>query len=168
MNNEIKSKENMEIKSPELNNYKNIKSETGITYAESTQFWDSVFNDIEKEPSVENEKFGGSYREVKANSDGSVSEVHHMPSDTSSPLDFLDGPTIKMDIEDHRQTASWGSSNDAKEYRAEQKEKIQNGDFRGAIQMDIDDIKEKFGDKYDKAIEQMLSYVDKLETEGKI
>jgi hypothetical protein len=34
--------------------------------------------------------------------------------------------------------------------------------------MDIDDIREKFGDKYDKAIGQMLEYVDKLEAEGKI
>lgn len=34
--------------------------------------------------------------------------------------------------------------------------------------MDIDDIKSKFGDKYDKQISQMLNYVDKLETGGKI
>ncbi|MDE7202862.1 MAG: hypothetical protein K2O91_13385 [Lachnospiraceae bacterium] len=34
--------------------------------------------------------------------------------------------------------------------------------------MDIDDIHEKFGDKYDDAISEMLEYVDKLEAEGKI
>ena len=34
--------------------------------------------------------------------------------------------------------------------------------------MDIDDIREKFGDKYDEAIDQMLDYVDQLEKEGKV
>lgn len=34
--------------------------------------------------------------------------------------------------------------------------------------MDIDDIREKFGDKYDDAINEMLDYVDKLEMTGKI
>jgi len=34
--------------------------------------------------------------------------------------------------------------------------------------MDIDDITEKFPGKYDKAISEMLKYVDKLEMEGKI
>ena len=34
--------------------------------------------------------------------------------------------------------------------------------------MDIDDIHEKFGHKYDDAISEMLEYVDKLEAEGKI
>lgn len=34
--------------------------------------------------------------------------------------------------------------------------------------MDIDDIHEKFDDKYDDAINEMLEYVDKLEAEGKI
>lgn len=34
--------------------------------------------------------------------------------------------------------------------------------------MDIDNIHEKFGNKYDDAISEMLEYVDKLEAEGKI
>ena len=34
--------------------------------------------------------------------------------------------------------------------------------------MDIDDLHEKFGDKYDDAIAEMLEYVDQLEKEGKI
>lgn len=75
---------------------------------------------------------------------------------------------IKMEKEDHRQTASCGSSLEAREYQANQKELIGNGNFREALQMDIDDIHEKFGSKYDEAISQMLTYVDKLETEDKI
>lgn len=127
-------------------------------------------NDDEKKTAEVDEeiKEGGSYKEVKANSDGTKEEVHHMPADSASNLERNDGPAIKMEKEDHRQTASCGSSIEAREYQAIQKEKIQNGDFRGAIQMDIDDIRSKFGNKYDKAIEQMLKYVDKLEEAGKI
>ncbi|MCM1059864.1 MAG: hypothetical protein NC452_06185 [Eubacterium sp.] len=116
----------------------------------------------------ENEVMGGSYSDVKKTSDGETHEVHHMPADTASHLDRLDGPTIKMEKEDHRQTASCGSSLEAREYQAKQKELIDSGNFREALQMDIDDIHEKFGSKYDEAISQMLTYVDKLEAEGKI
>lgn len=114
------------------------------------------------------EKKGGSYREVKENSDGDTHEVHHMPADSASTLERNDGPAIKMEKEDHRQTASCGSSREAREYRAQQQELIEQGKFREALQMDIDDIHEKFGDKYDDAISEMLEYVDKLEQEGKI
>jgi len=58
-----------------------------------------------------------------------------------------------MDIPDHRQTASWGSSKDAKVYRAEQKKLIDDGKFDEAQQMDVNDVKSKFGKKYDSAIE---------------
>lgn len=134
------------------------------TLSDAHQHWDKVFEQDHDEIGKE----GGSYSEVKKNSDGQTHEVHHMPADSASHLDRMDGPAIKMEKEDHRKTASCGSSLEAREYQAEQREKIQNGDFRGALQMDIDDIKEKFGDKYDKAIGQMLEYVDKLEAEGKI
>jgi len=49
-----------------------------------------------------------------------------------------------------------------------QKELIDQGKFKEAVQMDINDIHSKFGDKYDKAIGEMLTYLDKLEEEGKI
>lgn len=91
-----------------------------------------------------------------------------MPADSASHLEREDGPAIAIDYTDHQQTASCGSSRDAKEYRAVQKELIDNGDFRGALQMDIDDLRDKFGDKYDNAISQMLNYVEKLEQAGKI
>mgnify|MGYP000392317116 FL=1 len=91
-----------------------------------------------------------------------------MPADASSTLDRTEGPCIEMKKEDHRKTASCGNSIEAREYRAKQKELIDKGDFRGAIQMDIDDIRGKFGDKYDAQIKEMLEYVDKLEQGGKI
>ena len=70
--------------------------------------------------------------------------------------------------EDHRQTASCGSSREAREYREEQKELIEQGKFRDALQMDIDDIHDRFGDKYDGAIAEMDEYVGRLEKEGRI
>lgn len=114
------------------------------------------------------EKKGGSYDDVKRTSDGETYEVHHMPADSASNLERDDGPAIKMEKEDHRQTASCGSSREAKEYRERQKELIDKGKFREALQMDINDIREKFGDKYDDAIAEMLAYVDELEEKGKI
>ena len=113
-------------------------------------------------------KQGGSYGEVFEEGEGDKYEVHHMPADSISGLERNDGPAIKMEKSDHRQTASWGSSKDAQEYRSAQKELIEQGKFKEALQMDIDDIREKFGDKYDDAILEMLDYVEKLETEGKI
>lgn len=49
MMNEIKPKENSEIKSPESNKYREIKPEKGTTYSESKQFWKNEFTkaDIE-------------------------------------------------------------------------------------------------------------------------
>ena len=118
------------------------------------------------------EKKGGSYKEMKDAGYGDYSEppqeVHHMPADSASELPRDDGPAITMDKEDHRETASCGNSKEAQEYRAKQKELIEQGKFREALQMDIDDIHEKFGDKYDDAIKDMLEYVDKLEEEGRV
>lgn len=115
---------------------------------------------------------GGSYKDLKNEgwgwNDNPPHEIHHMPADSASHLEREDGPAIAIDYTDHQQTASCGSSREAKEYRAMQKELIDNGDFRGALQMDIDDLHDKFGDKYDEAISQMLDYVDKLEQAGKI
>ena len=46
MMNEVKSKENNEIKNPEADNYKEIKPESGTTYQESKDFWkNEVFVD---------------------------------------------------------------------------------------------------------------------------
>lgn len=180
----------------EVTDYKSIKPEGDMTPKESQSFWDKLFSteilkksdlkenkkDLPEEGNDANvddakseinqsdilEKKGGSYGEVFKEGEGEKYEVHHMPADSVSYLERNDGPAIKMEKVDHRQTASCGSSREAKEYRAAQKELINQGNFREALQMDIDDIHEKFGDKYDDAISEMLDYVDKLESEGKI
>ncbi len=129
---------------------------------------DEIGLDGTREGDEPEEKTGGSYRDVKKTSDGEVYEVHHMPADSASPLERDDGPAIRMEKEDHRQTASCGSSREAREYREEQKELIEQGKFRDALQMDIDDIHDRFGDKYDGAIAEMDEYVGRLEKEGRI
>ena len=114
---------------------------------------------------------GGSYRDVRRyveENEHEDKEVHHMPSDWASFLERNDGPCIEMERSDHRQTDSCGRSMEAQEYREMQRELINRGDFRGALQMDIDDIHEKFGNKYDVQIKEMLQYVDQLEQEGRV
>ena len=125
--------------------------------------------DVDKRVDVSEKTInGGSYADVKKYSNGETHEVHHMPADSASNIDRAHGPAIKMEKDDHRQTASCGNSKEAREYQAAQKELIDNGKFHEALQMDIDDVCEKFGSKYDEAISEMLKYVNKLEMEGKI
>lgn len=143
-------------------------SEAGEVKDESGEKQTELTDEENAETDELAEKKGGSYGDVKKTSDGETQEVHHMPADSVSDLERDDGPAIKMEKEDHRQTASWGRSREAQEYRERQKALIEQGKFREALQMDIDDIHEKFGDKYDDAIDEMLEYVDKLEEEGKI
>ena len=103
-------------------------------------------------------KVGGAYKDIKANG----GQVHHAPADSVSPYSRNKGPAIRMDTQDHIDTASWGSSNLAKQYREKQQFLIESGMFKEAQQMDIDDLHMKFGDKYDKGIEEMVQYTEQL------
>ena len=159
--------------------------------SKANSFWESLENtdtqDVEKDISAQgelpetnessrdeilmSEGMGGSYAEVKGRvQDSGLDdvEVHHMPADSVTELERTDGPAIAMDKEDHRLTASCGNSRDAQDYRAAQRAKIESGDFKGAMQMDIDDIRDKFGDKYDKQIASAEAYMDDLEKAGRI
>lgn len=109
---------------------------------------------------------GGSYQDCKKFSDGKTQDVHHVPAKDVSPLTENVGPCIVMEREDHKQTASYGVSREAREYRAEQKKLIDSGNFRGAFEMDKQDIQSKFGNKYDKALTQAEAYINKLEQGG--
>lgn len=146
---------------------KNIKPETSITIQECRDFLKEKFQKevIEKDYP---EKSGGSYGELHKPGEGDKFEIHHMPADSASHLERNDGPAIRMEKADHRETASCGNSREAREYRSMQKDLIEQGKFKEAMKMDIDDIQEKFGNKYDVGINQMLEYVDKLELEGRL
>jgi filamentous hemagglutinin len=64
-----------------------------------------------------------------------------------------------METADHRAMTSTGSSAEAKAFRAEQAELIKEGKIMEAVQMDIDEIHEKYGSKYDEGIAEMLAYL---------
>src|SRR5438309_356514 len=88
-------------------------------------------------------------------------ESHHMPAKSVNGLHPDKGPAIQMDPEDHEDTASHGSKGDeARRYRERQRALIEQGRFGEAIQMDIDDIRKKFGTKYDKAIQEMIDNLE--------
>ncbi len=63
---------------------------------------------------------GGKYGTMKAY-DG---QRHHMPSKNVSPLSAYNGPAVRMIASEHRKTASYGSSNAAKEFRNKEKKRF--------------------------------------------
>ncbi|WP_095092859.1 hemagglutinin repeat-containing protein [Pseudomonas sp. Irchel 3A5] len=114
-----------------------------------------------------NEVLGGAHRDTSKPVNDNF-DSHHCPARscyTAAPISDVDGPAIKMDPNDHKLTASNGNSDAAKAYRAQQKELLEQGKLDEAIKMDIDDIRSKFGDKYDAAIEQMVKYSKSLNPE---
>jgi len=114
--------------------------------------------------------FGGSYRDCKRFSAGvgNSEEVHHIPAASISSLNYCDGPAVTMNRSDHQQTASYDSKRGSREFRERQHNLINQGRFAEAIQMDIDDMHDKFGNKYDNGINSALEYVRKLISEGRV
>jgi hypothetical protein len=104
---------------------------------------------------------GGAYGNLKGQPGF---EAHHMPAASINSLPTKIGPAIQMTPSDHSQTASWGASAQARAFREKQLTLIKQGRFKAAQQMDIDDIRNKFGDKYDAQIIQMQRYTETLGT----
>ena len=79
-----------------------------------------------------------------------------MPCDTASPLPRGDGPAIQMERLDHRNTLSYGGNTSSKNgrFRDPQKKLIKEGKFAEAFQLEVEDVRRKFGDRYDEAIEE--------------
>lgn len=145
------------------------EGDIAVSKLEGDQMSDGTQSEAEQDGDILQElpeKKGGSYKDVFTPGEGETREVHHMPANDVNGLSLNDGPAIKMEKADHRETASCGNSREAREYRAKQQELIDQGKFREALQMDIDDIQEKFGDKYDDAIAEMIEYVDQIEKAG--
>jgi len=159
-----------ELKKPEIENFKSIKPESEISVMDARSFVDGLFEEkfdkkSEALDAVEGNAKGGRYDDLINQNNN---ERHHMPADSINGLERSDGPAIIMDKADHRLTASCGMSKEAQEYRREQAKLVEKGEFRDAFKMDVDDIRSKFGDKYDDAIAQAEKYMDKIELEGKI
>lgn len=115
--------------------------------------------DVNDKITSEEEYRGGSYDDVKGKKGR---HAHHMPANSISPFSKGKGPCISMDADDHIFTASWGPYTEASDYREQQRELIDNGDFLGAQEMDINDLRTQFGDKYNKAIAEMQDYTKNL------
>jgi hypothetical protein len=128
--------------------------------------------------------YGGLKGQVKSTriQDGSI-EIHHMPANKSYPTEIEkigkpelgdygrefnpnSGPAIMMDYDDHLRTASHTQTAGSLEYRKKQMELIRQGKFEEAMQMDIDNIRALFGNKYDYAINQALEHTKWLREHG--
>jgi hypothetical protein len=134
--------------------------EHGVEVARGAEHAGDAARAVEKTVDAEKASVkGGAHGDVKG---VPGNESHHMPAHSASNLPKDKGPAISMSKEDHRQTASWGSSKEAKAYRQEQKKLIEQGKFGEAQQMDIKDVQSKFGNKYDGAIQQMQDYTKSL------
>lgn len=128
---------------------------------------EDVVNPANDNSSEASEYTGGAHEETKT-PPNDKKDSHHCPaksSYTDAPISSEKGPAIKMDPADHKKTASYGSSDEAKKYRQQQRDLLNQGRLMDAIQMDIDDIRSKFGNKYDAAIEEMLAYAKTLDPE---
>ena len=101
-------------------------------------------------------QLGGPHRDVK------WLAGYESPSKAASTLSESEGPAIALRKEDHALTASHGSGLQAKLYRQRQANLIARGRFRDAQQMDIDNIRSLFENRYDDAIQQMLTYTRRL------
>jgi len=87
-------------------------------------------------------------------------DSHHMPAKSVNGLHPDKGPAIQMDPADHAQTASHGTQPGSDIYRLRQQRLIKQGKFGEAIQMDIDNVRELFGNKYDEAIREMIEQLE--------
>ena len=111
---------------------------------------------------------GGQYSKVKKLSDGTKEQVHHIPADSINGMSTSDGPSILMDTADHKMTASFDNKSGSTAYRLKQKQLIDAGKFKEAFDMDVSNIRNLFGKKYDGAIQKASEYVDQLTRTGVI
>ena len=71
-----------------------------------------------------------------------------------------------MSKKDHKNTSSYGKKDKAVRYRKWQAKLISEGKFIEAELMDIINIQRKFGDRYNKSIDEKKIYEKKLINEG--
>lgn len=140
-------------KDTEKNSTDNSKRELSDTAKK--KYDNYMSNNLFKSEKLESKSKGGAFKDLENLEN---TERHHMPSCEASKLERSDGPAIIMDKADHMKTASWGRSKESQEYRNKQKELIDTGKFKEAQQMDINDIRAKFGNKYDNEISEMKKY----------
>ena len=100
-------------------------------------------------------------------------ESHHMPADKSYPdsksVSRDRKPSIRMDTGDHKKTASHGhQGKTANNFRKKQKRLIKSGKHAEAFGMDVADLKDRHGGKYDDAIAEAAAYQSCLDMQGEL
>jgi RHS repeat-associated protein len=124
---------------------------------------------------------GGSYSSVRKNNIGG--EVNHMPAwdaivksgirfgQLSQSEGYNRGPTICMTVADHSKTASYKGHPLSRKgrYRGAQSTLIALGSYGFDIAQNLDvlDVRGKFGSKYDYGIRQMQNYTELLQSQEK-
>lgn len=129
------------------------------------------------DPSNEGKKYrGGGHGKTKkrrpTDNKGEF-ESHHMPAHSSYPPNKKIGrdrmPALRMKTGDHKKTASHGNlGTKATFYTDKQERKINAGKFSEAFGMDVADIKDRHGGKYDNAIAEAAAYAACLEMQGDV
>jgi len=87
-------------------------------------------------------------------------ESHHMPAKSVNGLHPDKGPAIQMEPADHALTASHGTQAGHTTYRLRQARLIKKGKFGEAIQLDINNVRKLFDNKYDEAIQEMINQLE--------
>ncbi len=109
---------------------------------------------------------GGMHRHTKKHAEFYDTESHHMITDDISVFDHYAAPAIRMARTDHYKTASHGGGALTTSFRHRQSLMIKAGDYDGALQMGVDDIRAKFGSKYDRHIQDMFDAFPKTGSGG--
>lgn len=117
---------------------------------------------------------GGAHGQMREWNGG---ESNHIPPRSVLPshISVKEGPAIWMEHNDHVGCNSSGSgqrtlinspskypAKTVDQWRQAQSELIQQGRIREAMQMDIDDIRNRYGNKYEQGINDMLNYINKM------
>ena len=117
-----------------------------------------------KEVTPQKPKSGGAHEELNFDrtiAEGkkreTVEQRHHIPSQAAGNKGGKGG-AITMETDDHKKTASYDSLDGSDDYRNSQKKLVDEGKFEEAFEMDVKDIQEKFGDKYNDAIDQLREW----------
>lgn len=104
--------------------------------------------------------------------DSSTHEAHHLIPQKlliiTGILKVSEGPSIRMKKEDHELTRSYKRGYMLRnDFFRKQQEYLEALNIREAVEMEIAEIKAKFGSKYDDAIREVREYVTKLEKQLK-
>ncbi|APJ02827.1 PAAR domain-containing protein [Silvanigrella aquatica] len=152
--------------------YKN-NSENKPTVKEQNKLEYIPLNGSSKDLKCEGNKYIGGRHADTTQPKGDGLDSHHMPAKSAYEGSKMNpdgeakqGPAIKMEPKDHRDTKSYGKKGE--QYRQKQKELIQQGKLKEAVQMDIEDIRrialeDGKPDKYECGIKEYIENYNKYD-----